>query len=57
VIVVLPIAKMETRPDCKDGKFPFNKVVSVDLVPKGRYLLHVRSMNSKAINNLVDVSL
>lgn len=55
VIVVQPIAKMETRASCKDGKFPFTKSVSVDLIPAGRYLLHVRSLNGHAVNSLVDV--
>ena len=55
VIVIQPIAKMETRSSCKDGKFPFAKSVSVDLIPAGRYLLHVRSMNGHAVNSLVDV--
>lgn len=54
-VVVQPIAELEQRDGCLRGKFPFSKVVKVDLVPKGRYLLHVRSMNAKAINNLIDV--
>jgi hypothetical protein len=55
VLVIQPIAKMEERGDCKQGKFPFNTVATIDLVPQGRYLLHVRSMNAKAVNNLVDI--
>lgn len=55
VIVVLPIAEMEDREDCQNGKFPFSKVVEVKNAKAGRYLLHVRSMNAKAINTLVDV--
>lgn len=56
VIVVQPIAKMLEGPDCKDGKVTFTRVVNVDLIPKGRYLLHVRSMNGNAINSLVDMN-
>lgn len=55
-IVLQPIVKLEDRNDCLRGKFPFNKVVRIDLAPKGRYLLHVRSMNGKAVNTLVDVN-
>jgi hypothetical protein len=54
-IVVQPIAKMEARDGCLRGKFPFSKMVKVDGLTKGRYLLHVRSMNARAINNLVDL--
>lgn len=55
VIVVQPIAKVEQTRDCKDGKFQFEKLVKVEMIPAGRYLLHVRSMNAKAVNSLVDV--
>ena len=54
-LVVLPIAEMEERGDCQNGSFPFSKIVSAELVKPGRYLLHVRSMNAKAVNTLVDV--
>lgn len=55
VLVIQPIVKMEEGRACQTGHFPFNTVVSIDNVPQGRYLLHVRSMNAKAVNNLVDV--
>lgn len=55
VLVIQPIAKLEERGNCQRGKFPFNTVVNIDLVPQGRYLLHVRSMNAQAVNTLVDV--
>jgi len=55
VLVVQPIAQMEERTDCKDGRFYFEKDTDVGPMKQGRYLLHVRSMNGKAINNLVDV--
>ncbi len=55
VLVIQPIIRMEKRGNCKAGKFPFNAVANIENVPQGRYLLHVRSMNAKAVNNLVDV--
>lgn len=54
-IVIQPIAKFEENRDCTNGRFPFSQTVKVDLVPKGRYLLHVRSMNANAVNALVNV--
>lgn len=55
VLVLQPIAKMASTGACKDGQFPFNKKVSVKILPAGRYLLHVRSMNGNAVNTLVDM--
>ncbi len=55
VIAVQPIAKMEQRSDCQDGKFPFKKNVTLNSISAGRYLLHVRSLNGNAINSLIDV--
>lgn len=56
VILVLPISEMADRSDCVAGSFPFSKTVKLGngLTP-GRYLLHVRSLNGNAINNLVDI--
>ncbi len=55
VIVIQPIAKIEERLGCTDGSFPFQQKTKIEGIPSGRYLLHVRSMNAKAINSLVDV--
>jgi hypothetical protein len=55
VLVVQPISELQDRSDCREGKFPFERVQEVDGVPSGRYLLHVRSLNGRAINNLVDL--
>lgn len=55
VIVVQPIAKIEERNNCLRGKFPFSTSVELKNIPEGRYLIHVRSMNSKAVNTLVDI--
>lgn len=54
-IVVQPIAKLEDTGDCKSGSFPFSKLVEVKFLKQGRYLLHVRSMNAKSVNALVDM--
>lgn len=54
-IVVQPIAKMNSATDCKEGAFGFQKAVSVPNLKPGRYLLHVRSLNGNAINQLVNV--
>lgn len=57
VVVVQPIAEVATAPGvrCVDGKFPFQKTVEIKDVKNGRYLIHVRSMNGKSVNSLVDV--
>ena len=55
VIVVRPIAEREDRKDCKKGSFPFATKVDVNGLNKGKYLLHVRSLNAKAINNLIEI--
>lgn len=55
VLVLQPISSIESRNDCLRGHFPFSKTVRVEGVKQGHYLLHVRSMNGKAINTLVDV--
>jgi hypothetical protein len=55
VIVLQPIAKIDKRLGCQDGHFPFQVKTKIPSIPAGRYLLHVRSMNAKAINSLVDM--
>lgn len=54
VIVVQPIAELVRDNDCALGYYPFREVLPMAL-PKGRYLLHIRSMNAKAINSLVEM--
>jgi hypothetical protein len=54
-LVLQPIAKLEDRNGCLRGRFPYSKVVEIHNVPKNRYLLHVRSLDGKAFNSLVDV--
>lgn len=55
VIVVQPIVKIEERNDCVEDQFPFSTWVALDFLKPQRYLIHVRSMNGNAINNLIDV--
>lgn len=53
-IVVQPIVKLDPNQTCVKGSYPFQRSVGVRGAP-GRYVLHVRSMNGKAINSLVDI--
>ena len=55
VLVVLPIAEIDSSIPCVEGRYHFETSADVGFMKPGRYLLHVRSMNGKAINNLVDV--
>lgn len=55
VLVVQPISEMTESSTCVEGSFPFESDTEVGPMKPGRYLLHVRSMNGKAVNNLVDV--
>jgi hypothetical protein len=54
VLVLQPIAE-EVGDDCENRPHPYTEVVEVKGVNPGRYLIHVRSLNGKAINNLIDV--
>lgn len=54
VLVVQPIAE-ETSEACEARPTPYSELVEVKDAKPGRYLVHVRSLNGKAINNLVDV--
>ncbi len=53
-VVVLPTIEKKTGVSCKDGEYPieFKRVVT-ELLPKGRFLLHARSMGGNAINKWV----
>lgn len=54
VIVLQPISQIEERVGCREGKFTYEREVQITNLKPGRYLLHVRSLNGKAINTLVD---
>ncbi len=55
VLVIQPMAEIDPSVPCVDGKFHFETTADVRFMKSGRYLLHVRSMNGKSVNNLVDV--
>ena len=55
VLVIQPIAEIDPKVKCAHGKFHFETTLEIGEMKSGRYLLHVRSMNGKAINSLVDV--
>lgn len=55
VIVVQPVSEMREGMPCINKVVPFKKEFLMPNLPKGRYLLHVRSTNAKSVNNLVDV--
>lgn len=54
-LVIQPIAELDNSVPCVEGKYDFETVSEIGYVKSGRYLLHVRSMNGKAVNNLVDI--
>jgi len=56
VITVQPIAELDGGRNCLNKRTPFEQSVKVENAPKGRYLLHIRSMNAKAVNTLVDIN-
>lgn len=55
VIEVLPIAKyIESDQQCRKVLTPFTREVTLDGAPKGKTLIHVRSLNGRAINKVMD---
>ena len=54
VIVLQPISELEDGEACAEGTFPFESAVILENLPAGRYLLHIRSLNAKAVNSLVN---
>ncbi len=53
LVELLPVAKMEGT-DCKRRAVPFETSVKIENdIPKGRVLIHVRSLNGQAINQVV----
>lgn len=55
VLVVQPIAAVTNNVPCQKGSFPFSVDTKVNNMKPGRYLMHIRSMNGKAVNNFVNV--
>ncbi len=56
VLVVKPILQMVTSPtgQCQTGHFPFRVEKSVGILGTHPYLIHVRSLNGQALNQLMD---
>lgn len=55
VFVLQPIVEIDKSVPCAEGEYPFETSVNAGALKQGRYLIHVRSMNGKSINSLVDV--
>ncbi len=55
VIELWPLTKVDSSSTCIDGSYPFLKAIDVGQLAKGRYLLYVRSLDSKDVANLIDV--
>lgn len=57
ILVVLPIAEMEERDDCAIPivGIPFEKEINLEAYGTGRALIHVRSLNGEALNEIVDL--
>lgn len=55
VLIIQPIAEIDPSVPCVEGQFHFETSVVVGSMKPGRYLLHVRTMNGKSVNNLIDV--
>lgn len=53
-LVVQPIAE-KTNEVCETKTVHYSQLAEVKDVKPGRYLLHVRSLNGKSINNIVEV--
>lgn len=54
VIEVLPIVEMRDM-GCTQITTDFSVIVALDKVPPGRYLIHIRSLNGQAINQVVEL--
>lgn len=55
VIVILPIAKIVQSMRCLSENYPVSSTIDIGPLKSGRYLLHVRSSGSQALNQLVTV--
>ncbi len=56
VFVLLPTVKAKKEGQCLEVLIPFKKKVNLGLAPAGRYLIHARSMNGKALNRVIMVA-
>ena len=55
VFVLLPTVKTKRGALCLQVLIPFEKKVNLGRAPEGRYLIHARSMNGRAVNRVVTV--
>jgi hypothetical protein len=55
VIVVQPIAERSVSMECAPAFHPFRVTVPLRDDLSGRFLLHVRSMEGRALNKLIDI--
>jgi len=55
VIVILPIAEVDRSVPCDQGRYPFETSSDLGSIQPGHYLFHVRSMNGRSINSIVDI--
>lgn len=53
VIIVLPIAEVDTSQKCENGDFPFEVSKELPDVEDGRYLVHVRTLNGNSKNKVI----
>lgn len=55
ITVVLPIAEMADRDDCGPTRRPFEKIVELKGLEKGKALFHVRALNGSAVNQVAEI--
>ncbi len=54
VLTVLPVSENVDSTDCTAGDYAFRKTVDLPKMPKGRYLLNVRSLNGEGLFKFFD---
>ena len=55
VIEILPLVEMDKTGGCSQLVTEFNVGVSLKSIPKGRHLIHIRSLNGQSINRVADL--
>jgi hypothetical protein len=53
---LLPIMKHEESGSCQKQEIAYDKSVALPALANGRYLLHVRSLNGQAVNEVFNVT-
>lgn len=54
VYIVLPLVKIKSGVMCAQAIRPFKSEVSLGKLAEGHYLIHIRSMNGKAVNRVIE---